>query len=214
MKKLIKSLFQGLFLLFCACSFLHSNENLLIKAHSPQFIHSLAYATTDNFMGLDIYSQFDLKECYLHKDLKPNLDKLAKILKEHSLKIVFFDCFRPNAAQKIAWEKFSDENFVANPYKNGSNHSRGIAFDVTLAKNNGEILPMPSEFDSFTPKSRSNYPCQKDEKQLCQNAELLKRIMKEAGFKGIKSEWWHFEADFKNLSKQELRQKYPLLESL
>lgn len=193
---------------------LGAEESLLFKPDSPQFIHSLAYATTDNFMGLDIYSQFDLKECYLHKDLKPNLDKLAKILKEHNLKIVFFDCFRPNAAQKIAWEKFSDENFVANPYKNGSNHSRGIALDVTLAKNNGEILPMPSEFDSFTPKSRSNYPCQKDEKQLCQNAELLKRIMKEAGFKGIKSEWWHFEADFKALSKQELRQKYPLLENL
>lgn len=193
---------------------LSAEENLLFKLDSPQFIHSLAYATTDNFMGLDIYSQFDLKECHLHKDLKPNLDKLAQILKEHNLKIVFFDCFRPNEAQKIAWEKVSDENFVANPYKNGSNHSRGIALDVTLAKNNGEILPMPSEFDSFTPKSHSNYPCQNDEKQLCQNRERLKRIMKEAGFKGIKSEWWHFEVDFKALSKQELRQKYPLLERL
>lgn len=211
-KRVIKM--QKILSLILCINLLNASEPLLIKADSPNYIHALAYATKDNFMGLDIYSNFNLKECYVHKDLKANLEKLAQILQERNLKIVFYDCFRPNEAQKIAWEKFSDENFVANPYKNGSNHSRGIALDVGLADENGEILPMPSEFDSFTPNAYSNFVCKDTQKHKCQNRELLKSIMQEAGFKSIKTEWWHFEADFKTLSKKELRQKYPLLERL
>lgn len=203
-------------LCFLALSCLANEEKLtklkLFKLSSSNFIHALAYASEDNFMKLDLYSNFKLKECYLHEDLRENINKLDQILQENKLKIILYDCFRPNEVQKIAWELIRDERFVANPYKNGSNHSRGIALDLGLADLNGKALKMPTEFDDFSPRARSDFECKESEKEKCQNRELLKMIMQKAGFKGIKSEWWHFEADFKGLSRQEVRQKYPLLE--
>lgn len=184
----------------------------LFKTDSSYFINALAYASEDNFMKTNIYAPFGLKECYLHEDLRENLDKLAQILQEKRLKIVFYDCFRPNSAQKIAWQKVSDERFVANPYKSGSNHSRAIAVDVGLANLKGEILPMPTSFDDFTARARSDFACDENEKEKCQNRELLKEIMQKAGFKVIKTEWWHFEADFKGLNKKQVKQKYPILD--
>ena len=188
----------------------------LFEAQSAHFIHDLRYGTTDNFMGVNLYQNFELNKCHLHKDLQWRIKRLDEILTQKKLKIVFYDCFRPQSAQKIAWEKVGDERFVANPYKNGSNHSRGIALDVGLADENGAILAMPSEFDEFSQKAFSDYKCPKAEAQKCENRALLKAIMKEAGFRGIKSEWWHYEADFSldlpPISKTQIREKYPLLD--
>lgn len=212
-------IFKILFFILCANAFLHAQNNDeflgklgLFKVSSPHFLNVLAYASADNFTQINLYEPFGLKECYLHEDLRENLQKLSQILQEKALKIVFYDCFRPNSAQKIAWQKIKDERFVANPYKNGSNHSRGIAIDAGLANEKGEILPMPTKFDDFSARARSDFICKKEEKKQCENRDLLRKLMKEAGFKGIKSEWWHFEAEFKGLNKEQIRQKYPLLD--
>lgn len=188
----------------------------LFQAQSSNFIHDLRYGTIDNFMGVNLYEHFGLDKCFLHNDLSERVKMLSKIASRERVKIVFFDCFRPHSAQIKAWEKISDERFVANPYKNGSNHSRAIALDVGLANENGEILAMPSEFDEFSQKAFSDYKCPKADSQKCANRERLKAIMKEAGFRGIKSEWWHYEADFSQdsppLNKTQIREKYPILD--
>ncbi|MGX2985393.1 M15 family metallopeptidase [Helicobacter sp. 23-1048] len=188
----------------------------LFEAQSSNFIHDLRYGTIDNFMGVNLYKHFGLDKCFLHNDLGERVKRLSEIASKERVKIVFFDCFRPQSAQIKAWEKMSDERFVANPYKNGSNHSRAIALDVGLADENGEILAMPSEFDEFSQKAFSDYKCTKAEAQKCANREKLKAIMKEAGFRGIKSEWWHYEADFTRdslpLDTSQIRETYPLLD--
>lgn len=105
----------------------------LFQAQSSNFIHDLRYGTIDNFMGVNLYEHFGLDKCFLHNDLSERAKMLSEIASRERVKIVFFDCFRPHSAQIKAWEKISDERFVANPYKNGSNHSRAIALDVGLA---------------------------------------------------------------------------------
>lgn len=191
------------------------SKNLFV-VDSTHFIHDLRYGTIDNFIGVNLYKNFGLDKCLLHNDLGERVKRLSAIASKERVKIVFFDCFRPHSAQIKAWEKISDERFVANPHKNGSNHSRAIALDVGLANENGEILAMPSEFDEFSQKAFSDYKCPKAEAQKCDNRERLKAIMKEAGFRGIKSEWWHYEADFLRdsppLNKAQIREKYPLLD--
>jgi len=74
--------------------------------------------------------------------------------------------------------------------------------DVTLVDEQGNELPMPSNYDEMTKRSHLNY---KDcDEQLIKNRELLGSIMVKHGFKRISTEWWHFDdPDAKN---------YPILD--
>lgn len=78
--------------------------------------------------------------------------------------------------------RYSLSNFLA---YSGSNHNIGVAMDLTLVDEAGEELEMQTSIHDlswFSEISENN-----------ENAKLLDRIMKEAGFGGLKSEWWHFQ---------------------
>ena len=83
---------------------------------------------------------------------------------------------------------------------------RGVAMDVTLPKADGTQLPMPTPFDDFTPKASPNYSCKADEKEKCENRNLLIQLMAQVGLKPINTEWWHFQLPNAG--------KYPLVEKL
>ena len=53
---------------------------------------------------------------------------------------------------------------------------------------------MPSMFDEFSRKAASNYVG--GDPEVKANVERLQKAMRNAGFRIIKSEWWHFD-DFK-----------------
>ncbi|WP_304418216.1 M15 family metallopeptidase, partial [Helicobacter japonicus] len=141
-------------LIIIICSFAQGKDSLmedkmrniglfaLEEIDKDTFITRLAYDSKENFMKTNIYAPFSLHKCYLHKDMKEHIQKLAKILKAKNLKLIVYDCFRPQAAQELAWSIVPDTRYVAHP-KKGSNHSRGIAIDVGLAQENGESLSMP-----------------------------------------------------------------------
>ncbi len=97
----------------------------------------------------NVYKDFGLDACYVHLDLYKALQKLEKTLAAKKLKLVFWDCWRPLTVQQAMWKLVPDARYVANP-KSGSNHNRGIAMDVTLAKEDGTYLEMPTPFDDFT----------------------------------------------------------------
>ncbi len=65
-----------------------------------------------------------------------------------------------------------------------SMHNRGLALDMTLEKN-GEDLEMQSDMHDLTWHSEI--------KQNNKNANLLAKYMKNEGFAGLVSEWWHFQ---------------------
>lgn len=77
--------------------------------------------------------------------------------------------------------RFTLNYFLA---KGVSMHNRGLAIDMTLEKN-GEDLLMQSQMHDLTWYSevKRNNP----------DANRLAKYMKEAGFAGLVSEWWHFQ---------------------
>jgi len=165
----------------------------LVKVKSPYIINDLSYLREDNFLGESFYDKFGISECYVHRDIMPNMVRLAKILAREKVKAVMSDCFRPHEAQIYMWKRQPNPKFLANPYKGGSLHSRGIAVDMALADMDGNKLDFANYIDSFTDDDGHDYVCKKGEEEGCRNRARLKRIMEEAGFQSIKHEWWHYQ---------------------
>ena len=70
--------------------------------------------------------------------------------------------------------------------KGTSRHNRGAALDLTLEKNGEEVeMQTPIHDLSYFSETKKNNA----------NANRLARYMKNAGFTGLVSEWWHFQDD-------------------
>jgi hypothetical protein len=80
--------------------------------------------------------------------------------------------------------------YIADP-REGSNHSRGIAVDLTLADRQGQILDMGTPFDDMTTASHHGSVVVSREAQA--NRFMLLGLMRAAGFAHYAFEWWHFE---------------------
>ena len=153
----------------------------------PDILVELPYATPDNFMGRAVYGFTD---AWLRQGTANKLAKVQAVLRAQGLGLKIWDAFRPPAAQFVMWEVLPDDDFVADPHKGFSNHSRGNTVDVTLVTAEGEELPMPTAFDDFSPRANRDYSGLDGER--AENVRLLERMMEEAGFKPYFGEWWHF----------------------
>lgn len=159
----------------------------LIKINNS-FVLDVRYATTNNFTGKKVYPS---ARCFLQKPAALALDQVQKELARHNFGLKIFDAYRPLSVQKIFWEIFPNEKYVADP-KKGSRHNRGCAVDVTLINlTTKQELIMPSGFDDFSEKATRNYD--KMEPEARKNCEFLETVMGRYGFKGAPSEWWHFD---------------------
>jgi len=147
----------------------------------------LRYAEKDNFTGQVIYP---CARCILRREVSEKLMSINRqLLRSKGLRMKFFDCYRPLPAQQKLWDIVPDATYVANPQK-GSMHNRGAAIDLTLVDSNGNEINMGSDFDEFGVISRhDNYQLPKE---VLDNRAFLKSTMESAGFKSIKSEWWHY----------------------
>ncbi len=189
-----------------------------IKTLDSSIIVNLKYAQTDNFLKRNLYG--NIQNAYLHKEAANKLVKASAILTNYNpeLRLVLLDAARPLSIQKLMWVDVNlpsdeKEKFVADP-KIGSLHNYGAAVDVTLAKNNGEYLDMGSPYDAF---SEISYTINEEinmkkgilTKQQVENRRLLRKVMTEAGFSPIETEWWHFNA----CSRKYAKANYPLIVS-
>lgn len=173
---------------------------------NPCFKRDVRYATTNNFTGKQVYPS---ARCFLQRPAAMALDEVAAELKEQGFGLVIFDAYRPLRVQKIFWQICSDENYVANPAK-GSRHNRGCAVDLSLIDlKTGQELTMPSGFDEFSAKANRNYDAM--EPEACKNCKLLETVMQKHGFKGLPSEWWHFDFVGKDTKEgDEVWRHYPV----
>lgn len=146
----------------------------------------IKYATADNFVGEKLYSA---NICLLRKPVAMKLIRVQHRLRKKGFGLKVWDAYRPLSVQKRMWEKVSVPGLVANP-STGSNHNRGAAVDVTLVDLLGNEVEMPTGYDDFSKKARSNYPFLPE--HVLKNRKLLHDEMKAEGFVPIKSEWWHF----------------------
>lgn len=163
------------------------SDFVLVSDYIPNIVIDLKYATTDNFTGQVIY---DSDEAYLRYGTVKKLIQVQVELEKLGLSLKLWDGYRPPAAQYKLWDICPDANYVSDPNKGFSSHSRGNTVDVTLVDLNGLDVDMPTGFDDFTKRADRDYSdCSRNQRE---NALLLEELMTRYGFKPYAKEWWHY----------------------
>ncbi len=160
----------------------------------------LRYATPHNFVGRDLYSPFDC--AWLHREAAHALEQVVQWLAQHRPGVtpLVLDALRPQRVQEQLWHALDGtglQMYLADPAR-GSIHSFGMALDLTLLNANGAELDMGTGFDDLSERSQPVL----EERFLARgeittqhiaNRQLLRDAMRQAGFAGINSEWWHYD---------------------
>jgi D-alanyl-D-alanine dipeptidase len=157
-----------------------------VRTLAPTILLDIRYATDNNFTKAKIY---DCPECMLRPEAAKALAKAQVALQKKGLGFKMFDCYRPRPYQQRLWDKVPNPDYVTPPAK-GSMHSRGAAVDLTLVDQNGNELDMGTPYDFFGRKAHTDItdlPA-----QVLENRRLLRETLEAVGFKGIRTEWWHF----------------------
>lgn len=158
----------------------------------PSIRLDIRYATADNFTKSKIY---DCARCLLRPEAAEAIVKANKALKNRGLTLVMFDCYRPRPYQQRLWDKVPDPNYVTPPTK-GSMHSRGAAVDLSIVDAKGKELDMGTPYDFFGEKAHTDFT--RLPAQVLANRTLLRKTLEAVGFKGIRTEWWHFSYQKRN----------------
>lgn len=152
----------------------------------------IKYATVENFVGEKLY---DCGRCILREQVARAILHAQRILQEDNMGLLLYDCYRPLSVQKSLWAKKPDARYVTPPDK-GSMHNRGAAVDVTLVTREGRPLDMGTDYDFFGWEAYHTNTTLPD--SILQRRHLLKEVMKEVGFRAIRTEWWHYSYEESN----------------
>ncbi len=160
-----------------------------IKECYPEagYAYDMRYASDNNFLKKDVYE--GCANCFLREDAAKALLKAQNQFRQKGFRIKFFDCYRPLDIQKKMWEIYPHPGYVADPAK-GSMHNRGAAVDITLVNMDGNELDMGTGFDHFGREAWHAYEELADTVKA--NRLLLKSTLESAGFRPIRTEWWHY----------------------
>ena len=166
----------------------------------------LRYATPGNFVGADMYSPHDC--AWLHRDAAESLRRAAGFLarRRGDAALLVLDALRPQRVQERMWAALEGTEltqYLAHPAR-GSIHSFGMAVDVTIVDAAGRELDMGTGFDDLSERSHPALEAQHLARGILlpthvENRKLLRDVMSEAGWRGINSEWWHFDGGERDL---------------
>jgi D-alanyl-D-alanine dipeptidase len=163
----------------------------------------LRYSSENNFTGKDMYG--DLNRCYLQKDVATKLANAQAALRSRYpyYSLLVFDGARPVSIQQLMWDSVDlspgdRQKYLSNP-ANRSLHNYGAAVDVTIIDEAGNELDMGTPYDYFGELAhprKETYYFGSGELSATQiaNRELLREVMRGAGFSRIETEWWHFNS--------------------
>ena len=149
-----------------------------IQSIDSTIVVDLMYSKADNFVGEKMYS----------REINP------------SLRLIIYDAARPMSVQQKMWNKVKgtrQQNYVSNPANGGGLHNYGLAVDVSIVDAKGDTLPMGTRVDALTSLSHIDRESElvrrgKISTEARRNRELLRMVMQKAGFRSLRSEWWHF----------------------
>ncbi|TPW20906.1 MAG: D-alanyl-D-alanine dipeptidase [Elusimicrobia bacterium] len=158
-----------------------------VPAVAPGVRLDIRYATADNFTKAVVYPA---ARCLLRPEAAAALAKVQADLSGAGLGLKVWDCYRPLSVQKRFWELVPDPRYVADP-KKGSRHNRGAAVDLTLVDAAGQELEMPTGYDDFSESAHRASTAGSPAARA--NAKRLDEAMARQGFKGLATEWWHFD---------------------
>jgi D-alanyl-D-alanine dipeptidase len=188
----------------CELEKLFVSKNLVnINALDSSIRVVLHYSTSQNFLNKPLYN--GLSNCYLPCDVAIKLCNAQHELHQYfpNYHLIVFDAVRPLHIQKQMWDELdmpakNKINYLAHP-NDISLHNYGAAIDIGIIGDNDILLNMGTPFDFFGELSEP-----KREKELVENGQLskeaftnrllLRKVMINAGFTAITSEWWHFNA--------------------
>lgn len=168
----------------------------------------LRYADTNNFLHRNFYD--GLRNAYLTCFAAVKLASAQTYLKKENpnYSLMVLDAARPLHIQQLMWDSvkmpLEKKARYLTPVSIRSLHNYGVAVDITIVDlKTNKPLDMGTEFDYFGKLSQPIFEPQfLSTKEISQDAinnrKLLRRVMKNAGFKSISTEWWHFIACDRN----------------
>lgn len=175
----------------------------------------LMYTRTDNFTGQVLYE--DWNEAYLHPEAMKSLSQAQRLLKalHPGYSLIVYDAARPLSVQRKMWDKVKGTPryiYVSNPARGGGLHNYGLAVDVSILTPDGTPLPMGTPVDYLGKEAHITEEARlvaqgRISPQEHENRLLLRRVMKEAGFRPLPTEWWHFN----RYGRQTAREKYAVI---
>ncbi len=194
-----------------ACEDVPTNADFMALQDLSQIDVDLRYTTPNNFLNRVLYQGIDC--AYLRVETALALEKAGQWLSTHSpgTRIRVLDALRPQRIQEQLYKEFENTPqamYLAHPER-GSIHSFGMAVDVTLLDECGVELDMGSEFDEMTLLSHPDREAEHlamgvlTPEQLV-NRGWLRAAMRQAGFHGIHSEWWHFDFGDRDVVRRNL----------
>ncbi|MBH9552593.1 M15 family metallopeptidase [Inhella gelatinilytica] len=166
----------------------------------PMIDLDLRYASRDNFVGRAVYGGLDC--AWLRREAADALEQAALWLAGHKpgWRLRVLDALRPQRVQEALYAELAGTPlalYLAHPER-GSIHSFGMAVDVTLLDEAGAEIDMGSSFDEMDAISHPEF-----EAELLAQGRLrlehlqargwLRAALRQAGFHGITTEWWHFD---------------------
>lgn len=152
----------------------------------PDAVIDQRYATNNNVTGTVLYDDVEPR---LQVDAAGQLMQAATLFRAHNLRVVVWDGYRPpEVQQKLrALDVAYDVEYIVED----SNHCKGLAIDLTLARADGTYLDMGTGFDEFNVRSHADAtditPAQ------AANRQLLRSVMEQCGFSQWPYEWWHYD---------------------
>jgi len=161
----------------------------------------IRYFGSNNFIGRPI-DGYKAPKCFLTKKAADALSGVQKDLEPFGLKLLIYDCYRPQMAVDnfARWAEDIKDTKMKSKYYPGvdkrnlfklgfiahkSGHTRGSTVDLTI-----DGINMGGHFDFFGDISGPKY--QKAPAEARAARLLLKTLMENHGFKNYDKEWWHF----------------------
>ena len=188
----------------------------------------LKYATEDNFVGQNMYGT--LRKAFFRPHFAKKIVEAQRLLRERhpNYSLLIYDAARPLSVQKRmrkAVEGTPLTAYVADGAR-GGRHNYGVAVDLTIINDNGQILDMGAPFDHFGRESwigtdknttlasyKAYIEWQRKEgiisDEAARNRTLLLEIMDAVGLRPYAKEWWHYQ---ERISMPRTRELYPLLD--
>ena len=179
------------------------------------YVIDLRYAGTNNFLGRDLYGDFN--RAFLHAEAASKLARAARELSgaRPGHRFLIFDALRPRAVQRVLWAAVvgtPNQAFLADPDL-GSLHNFGFAVDLSIVDGSGRALDVGAGFDEFTERAQPKFEAECLRRGELSQAQLSERhflrdLMAGAGFAQLPHEWWHFDA----LTRDQARAHYKIVE--
>ena len=160
-----------------------------IKSVDPTIVIDLRYAGSNNIAGRPLYPPGT--RALIRPEVAQRLSVAQSFLRRYNYRLAIWDAYRSRPVQVQLWQASHSNDYVADPDAGaGSLHSWGLAVDATLTDMWNRPVSMPTDFDDFTPAAMWVYLG--TDPSIRAHLITLQIAMREAGFYGLRSEWWHF----------------------